>query len=246
MSAPRLDVSLPMTPARAAWRRFTRLTLSELRFAAKYGIVALYGLITVLYLLILLWTNPSARLAAGGVIILSDPAAMGLFFMGAMVLLEKSQRVNCALAVSPVRVGEYIAAKAVALMALGLVVALAVATVAGNPPVGVAISVGLGSLLFSMLGIIAACVCQSLNQFLLLSIPIELVAFTPALFFWFGGLHSPLWLVIPGVAGIVLMGNDTALWLPAALSLLLWNACVYLLCRRVVRGYFDRLGGGKL
>lgn len=47
---------------------------------------------------------------------------MGLFFMGAIVLLEKSQRVNCALAVSPARDCEYMLAKLFSLAVIGLLV----------------------------------------------------------------------------------------------------------------------------
>jgi fluoroquinolone transport system permease protein len=238
--------SLLANGARAARRRVRMLTLGELRFTARYGILAVYGIISVIYLLLLLWIDPAVRPLSGGVIILTDPAAMGLFFMGAMVLLEKSQQVNCALAVSPVRAGEYIAAKVLALGALGLLVALVVGAVAGNPPVGIVLSVALGSPLFTMLGMMVACRSKSLNQFLLLSVPVETVVFLPALFYWFGGVSSPLWLLTPGVAGIVLLGGDTGLWLPAALSLLVWDAGVYLLCRREVKAYFVRLGGGKL
>ncbi len=234
------------TQAAPARRRLYALTVGELRFAAKYGIVALYGLLTVIYILLLLWSSPEVRPLSGGVIILTDPAAMGLFFMGAMVLLEKSQRVNCALAVSPVRAGEYIAAKALALYILGLAVALVVAAAAGNPPWGVVLSVTLSSLLFTMLGMAIACKSSSLNVFLLLSVPVEIVAFVPALFYWFHGITSPLWLLMPGVAAIVLLGADTGLWLPATLSLLIWNAGVYLLCRRVVKAYFAGLGGGRV
>lgn len=234
------------TQAATARRRLLSLTLGELRFAAKYGILALYGLITAIYLVLLHYTPSAARPLSGGIIILTDPAAMGLFFMGAMVLLEKSQRVNCALAVSPVRAGEYIAAKALALCGLGLVVALIVGAAAGNPTLGVILSVVLGSLLFTMLGMMVACQSGSLNQFLLYSVPVELVTFVPAVFYWFHGLTSPLWLLTPGVAAIVLLAPDTGLWLPALLSLAVWDAALYLLCRRVVRAYFTGLGGGKL
>ena len=230
----------------SARRRLYALTAGALRFAAQYGILAPYGLIAVIFILLLLLSAPATRPLSGGVIILTDPAAMGLFFMGAMVLLEKSQRVNCALAVSPVHAGEYIAAKALALSGLGLLVALIVAAVAGNPPWGVVLSVTLSSLLFTMLGMMLACKSNSLNVFLLLSVPVEIVAFVPAMFYWFHGITSPLWLLTPGVAAIVLLGADTGLWLPAALSLLVWNAGVYLLCRRVVAAYFAGLGGGKV
>jgi fluoroquinolone transport system permease protein len=231
---------------RSSCRRLGRLALGELCFAWKYGIIPLYALLAVIYLLLLSAIAPGARFSAGGGIIFTDPAAMGLFFMGAMVLLEKSQRVNCALAVSPVRVWEYITAKAFALMAVGLAVALTIVAAAGMNLAGTALSVMLGSVLFTLLGMIVACGSDSLNRFLILTIPIELVAFTPALFYWFGSVHSPLWLLHPGVATVALLAEPTALWLPAVASLLAWDALAFWLCHRTVERYFIRLGGGRL
>ena len=231
---------------RGTLRRLLALTGGEFRFAARYGILALYGLLVILYILLLSATGDAARPTAAGVVILTDPAAMGLFFMGAMVLLEKSQRVNCALAVSPVRVWEYTVAKAFALMAVGLCAALPVGAYAGLNLWGVCLSVIPASTLFTMLGMMVACRSDSLNRFLLLSIPVELVAFVPALFYWFGGLDSPLWLLHPGVAALVPLGSHTGLWGAAFASLALWNALVFPLCLAEVRRYLRQLGGGRV
>ena len=81
--------------------RLLRLTARDLRFQWKYGFYALYAVFTAAYLLTLAAVPESARRTVATVMIYTDPAAMGLFFMGAIVLLEKSQRVNLALAVSP-------------------------------------------------------------------------------------------------------------------------------------------------
>jgi fluoroquinolone transport system permease protein len=54
--------------------------------------------------------------------IFSDPAAMGLYFMGAIVLFEKSERVLSAIAVSPVKPREYVLSK---LCSIGIVSAAA-------------------------------------------------------------------------------------------------------------------------
>ena len=232
-------------PRRAA-RRLWRLTRGELGFAWRYGILPLYGLLTVIYLLLLSTTPALARPAAGGVTILTDPAAMGLFFMGAMVLLEKSQQVHCALAASPVRPAEYIAAKTIALLVPGLLVALIVGSYARLSLGGLLLSVTLASVLFTLLGLIVACRSQSLNQFLLLSIPVELITFIPALYYWFGAWRSPLWLINPGVAAMALLENANPLWPLAVLSLVAWDALIFLLCRREVARYFARLGGGTL
>ncbi|NLI20624.1 MAG: ABC transporter permease [Clostridiales bacterium] len=236
------QATAPRVPGRRLWR----LALGELGFAARYGIIPLYGLLTVVYLLMLSVTPPQSRGTAGGVIILTDPAAMGLFFMGAMVLLEKSQQVHCALAASPVRPWEYAVGKAVPLTAVGLCVALPLAAFAQMPLWGVALATVLGSFLFSMLGILVATNSDSLNRFLIYSIPVEIVAFVPAMFYWFGSSRSPLWLLHPCAAALALMTRDTGLWLWATLSLLVWNIAVFPLCRRAVERYFIRLGGVRL
>ena len=232
--------------ARADLRRFVRLARGELGFAARYGILPLYALITGIYLALLSAVAPSARPAASGVILLTDPAAMGLFFMGALVLLEKSQRVHCALAAAPVREGEYIAAKALAMLCGGLPAGLIVGAFSGLPFWSTALSLTLASVLFSLLGLWLACESESLNRFLLLTIPVELVVFVPALFYWYGGLSSPLWIANPGVAAILLFSDSTALRTAAVASLLLWTVLAYRICHRAVVRYFARLGGGRL
>lgn len=230
---------------RAHLRRFARLTLGECRFAARYGIFPLYALLALLYLLLLSAVAPEARAQAGGVILLTDPAAMGLFFMGAMVLLEKSQRVHWALASSPVREGEYIAAKVLALLCAGLPVGLAVGVYTGLNFLGTVLSLVLSSALFSLAGLWMASVSDSLNRFLLLTIPVELCVFTPALFYWYGSLTSPWWLLNPGVAAIALYRDAGPLW-PAVASLALWNLIVWFFCRRAVTRVMTLLGGGRL
>ncbi|HNW85569.1 MAG TPA: ABC transporter permease [Candidatus Limiplasma sp.] len=232
--------------ARQAFRRLCRLMAGELRFLAKYGILPLYLLLTVLYLALLAAVPAQARADTAAIVILTDPAAMGLFFMGAMVMLEKSQRVHQALAVSPVRVWEYIAAKAAALMAVGLGVGLAIAAFTGLPLLGVALAMLLGSVLFSLLGMVVAVRSVSLNQFLILSVPFELLTFTPALLYWFRALSGPLWLAHPGVAAMALFAPDASLWPWAVLSLAAWDGLAMLWASRAVKRYFCGFGGDTL
>jgi len=236
----------PNHGTRQAFRRLLRLTLGELRFTVQYGILPLYGLLMVIYLVLLAVMPAPARANAAATVILTDPAAMGLFFMGAMVMLEKSQRVHNALAVSPVRVWEYITAKAVALMGIGLVVGLVVGAYAGLPLLGVLLSVLLGSILFSLLGMVVATRSISLNQFLIFSVPFELVTFTPALLYWFHAVQSPLWLAHPGVAVMALFNRDPSLWPWAVLSLIVWDGLSMLWARRAAQRYFSEIGGGRL
>lgn len=111
--------------------RLRHLFLYDMRLQAKYGFYLLYMMLTVIYIAILRALPESWQEKAAIILIFSDPAAMGLFFMGAIVLLEKSQHTPCAVAVSPVRAVEYIAAKAGSLSVISLVVAAVLALAAG-------------------------------------------------------------------------------------------------------------------
>ena len=77
-----------------------RLTVWDMKFQIKYGFYLLYSVLTVIYLIILLAMPESWRTAAAAILIFSDPAAMGLFFMGAIVLLEKNFRFSLAVSFS--------------------------------------------------------------------------------------------------------------------------------------------------
>lgn len=91
--------------------RLKKLFLLDMRFQAKYGFYFLYAVLTVIYIAVLFAFPENWKEKAAAILIFSDPASMGLFFMGAIVLLEKSQHTTCALAVSPVHATEYVIAK---------------------------------------------------------------------------------------------------------------------------------------
>lgn len=133
------------------------LILWDIKFQVKYGFYLLYGILTAFYRAVLFAIPKSWRENAAVLLIFSDPAAMGLFFMGAIVLLEKSQGVSCAFAVSPVKAVEYITAKVISLCALALAAAAILA------------------------GIIIATKITSLNQFILWTVPIEIISITGVL-----------------------------------------------------------------
>ncbi|HEL3033339.1 TPA: ABC transporter permease, partial [Clostridioides difficile] len=114
------------------------------------------------------------------IMIYSDPAAMGLFFMGAIVLLEKSQRVLNSLAVSPVKVSEYILSKVISLGVISSIVAMFIAITLNLDNIIIStIGTFFSSIIFSLLGLILASKASSLNQFIVLSIPIEIICFIP-------------------------------------------------------------------
>ncbi|HBF6649319.1 TPA: ABC transporter permease, partial [Clostridioides difficile] len=95
--------------------RLKNLILGDIKFQFKYGFYFLYLFLSIIYICIINVFPTFMREKIAIIMIYSDPAAMGLFFMGAIVLLEKSQRVLNSLAVSPVKVSEYILSKVISL-----------------------------------------------------------------------------------------------------------------------------------
>ena len=101
--------------------------------------------------------------------------------MGAIVLLEKNQHTPCALAVSPVRPMEYIIAKVGSLSAISFIVGAVLALAANVKDLYIILlGTAISSVIFTLSGIIVATKIVSLNQFILWTVPIEIVCFVPA------------------------------------------------------------------
>lgn len=167
--------------------RFCNLILWDMKFQARYGFYLLYGFLTLLYAALLFSFPESWKENAAAILIFSDPAAMGLFFMGAIVLLEKSQRVTSFFSVSPLRIFEYICSKVLALNIIALFVAAVLAiSVNCRSILLVLLGTFLSGILFTLIGIIIATKITSLNQFILATVPVEIIAFVPAILHLFG------------------------------------------------------------
>ncbi|MCI2046838.1 MAG: ABC transporter permease, partial [Faecalibacterium sp.] len=68
--------------------RKKNLIRGDLRFLAGSGIALVYGIFTLLYVLLLAAIPAGqARRVTAAILVYTDPAAMGLFFMGAFLLL---------------------------------------------------------------------------------------------------------------------------------------------------------------
>lgn len=225
--------------------RLKSLFLSDMRFQAKYGFYFLYGVLTIIYVIILLALPEGWRGKAASVLIFSDPAAMGLFFMGAIILLEKSQHTPHAFAVSPVRPMEYMAAKVGSLAVISLVVAAVLALAAGAGHLHrVLFGTAVSSVIFSMLGMIIATKIASLNQFLLWTVPVEIVCFVPAILHLFKITPSWFRYYPANVCMDMVSGNmPSALEICIVVALL---AILFVVSRFSVLKMWNSAGGVKL
>ncbi len=226
--------------------RLRNLILGDVRFQVKYGFYFVYIVLTTFYIALLFAFPVQWREKAAAIMIFSDPAAMGLFFMGAIVLLEKSQRVIDSLTVSPVTVMEYIMSKVISLSIISVIVALVLAFAAGERNLLlVFIGTMLTSVIFSLIGLIAATKIGSLNQFFMVIIPIEIICFVPALLSLFGYRHSVLrWYPVCLCLGMITDGNESTF--SAILLILSMVFILFIIAYRSVSRMWKSVGGAKL
>jgi fluoroquinolone transport system permease protein len=161
-------------------KRLFNLIIWDIKFQMKYGFYFLYGVLSIFYLIILFAIPLKWQEKASIILIFSDPAAMGLFFMGAIILLEKSQKIPYSLAVSPIKSVEYIISKILSLCFISVIVAaILTLSINKNNLFIVLIGTAISSSIFTLLGIIVATKISSVNQFILWTTPIEILTFVP-------------------------------------------------------------------
>ncbi|MDD3362281.1 MAG: hypothetical protein PHW34_11480 [Hespellia sp.] len=227
--------------------RLKHLICEEFRLLFKYGIIFLYVMITAIYLGLLAAIPDTARELTTVILVFTDPAAMGLFFMGAVVLFEKSQRIDSSLAVAPIKISEYMIAKVLPIMVIGMAVSVVLYLFAGSGNVFlVLLGVALASMLLSLCGLLIGSRIQTLNSFMIATIPFEIVICVPPLLYLAGILQSSIWILHPGVAAIRLIRADASQWYLSALSIVLWMIPIYYVCKKSVIKSFHKMGGAKI
>jgi fluoroquinolone transport system permease protein len=112
---------------------FATLLAHELRLQYRYGIYAAYGAVVTLYAIALAVLGPAAPDWIVALIIFSDPSALGFFFLGGLMLLEKGEGARVALAITPASARAYLLAKTVALTSLALLAVAVLGLVKAGP-----------------------------------------------------------------------------------------------------------------
>ena len=180
----------------------------DIRFQYKYGFYFLYLFFTILYIGLLAAFPEGWREKAAILMIFSDPTAMGLYFMGAIVLFERSERVLDSIAVSPIRTYEYVLSKLVSIGVISVIVGWAIGffSFVIDMTVNLILGIFLCSCLFSALGLAIATKSISLNGFMIATVPVQILINIPAVAWLFGWKPFPL-LLHPGVSLMVLCEN---------------------------------------
>ena len=218
--------------------RLLHAVWADIRFQFKQGFYLVYVLITIMYLIILSFL-PEDILSVGlPLVVFSDPSVLGLFFIGGIIMLEKMQGILSVLVVSPLRTIEYILSKVISLAFISV---LAAFVITGFSHYGSAnwllvfISTVLTSGIFTLCGIMITAGCNTVNQYMIKTIPYMLLFVLPC-FSLIGFPYSDLFTIIPSVAALRLMlGAYTGIPLYEAVGLIIYLVGMnYLFLRWVI------------
>jgi len=218
--------------------RFLSALTNDMRYQVKYGFYFLYAFISALYIAILFVCPDEYKGAAASLVILSDPAMLGMFFIGGIWLLEKREGLHSFWGVSPLRPMEYILSKAVSLSIISTLSAVLIALCTFQEACNyfvLSAGVFLGSAIFTLLGLILAAYTRSVNHYMLIATPPALALASPAICAALGVAH-PAFDVLPGAAlwriiayAIHIAGRPSAwIWL----ALIVWLGLLLLLANK--------------
>lgn len=225
--------------------RLLKLIKGDIIFQARYGFYLLFIIFSFIYIVTIKALPDTISETASWVMILTDPTALGLVFMGAIIHFEISERTINSLYISPIKPSEYLISKMISLAVLSTLSALLIGVLTGtvNNYLSFIIGVFIGSLIFSAIGLILAFKTSSMNQFILGIIPAMVFVILPGAFYIIF-LESP-WLIIhPAVAISELIINGSHLWI-SLLSLGLYLIAITLIALKVVKNKFKNESGGS-
>lgn len=220
----------------------------DMKFQWKYGFYFLYVIIITIYFMIFSFFQGEVKNTIVSVCVYSDPAAMGMFFMGALILLEKSQRITNSIAISPVTAWEYILGKSISIGIISEIVGM-ILLLQGHTRNIVLSSIGIfaGSVIFSLCGIIVGAKIESLSQYIVCTIPFEIIGFVPVILYRIGFLwDEKLMLLHPGCSVMQLIEGNISLAPLAMLSICIWIILLSYFSNLSVKKMFRICGETKL
>jgi fluoroquinolone transport system permease protein len=225
--------------------RLQHAILADMRFQIKHGFYLVYVIITIMYLIILSFLPENVLSVALPIVVFSDPSVLGLFFIGGIILLEKGQGVLMVLVVTPLRSIEYILSKVISLSIISLAAALTITWFSYFPSVNwvlLILSTILTSGIFTLLGIMINAGCNTVNQYMLKTIPYMLLFILPCLAL-IGFPYSWLFTIVPSVAALKLMTGvyHGILWYEAAALVVYLFIVNYILLRFAVRVFENKI-----
>ena len=201
----------------------------DIRFQFRHGFYYAYAVLTILYIIVLRLLPDTMVYPALTLILFSDICALGFFFIGAIVLLERGQNLTESLFVTPLRLREYLLAKILSFLFLATLSALLImlgASIGGQDLMWFVFGAVFSALIYTLFGLIFAARARHVNDYFVKSLGAGLLISLPILAY-VRLFDTPLFYLFPTRATLILLdvlGTDYALSekLFSVASLLIW------------------------
>lgn len=182
--------------------RFLNTLKNDIHFQVRYGFYFLYAFFSIVYIAVLMLVHAEYKTLTASLIVLTDPAMLGIFFIGGIWLLEKGEGLHSFWIISPLCTVEYILSKAVSLALLSTLSADLILLISMRSRVQflfLSASVFAGAVTFNLIGLMAASCAHSVNQYMLIAMLPSIFLAVPPVLTAFLGPH-PLLELFPGTA----------------------------------------------
>jgi len=220
-------------------KRLAATIVSDTRLQSRNGFYYAAALVALFWIGVLTHLPVDNFRLLMPVFVLSNLMVNTFYFMGGLVLLEKTEGTLMAQVVTPLRTWEYLLSKVTTLTLLSLLENLLIVGVVYGldfDPVPLVLGIMLAAALFVLTGFVAVSRYDSINEYLFPSI-LYTLAFMPPFLDYFGWVQSPLFYLHPMQAPL-LLARGGFLPLPAwqgaygVLYGLFWLWLIFLWSRR--------------
>ncbi len=179
----------------------------DIRFQFRHGFYYAYLVLTVLYIITLRLLPENLVHPALTLILFTDICALGFFFIGAIVLLERGQNLTQSLFVTPLRLHEYLLAKILSFLFLSLLSAFLImlgGSVGGQDLLWFIFGATMSALIYTLFGLVFAARAQHVNDYFVKALGVGLLISLP-IFAYLRLFDTPLFHVFPTRATLILL-----------------------------------------
>lgn len=181
---------------------------ADITFQFRQGFYYVYIFLTLVYTIVMLKIPEGAVRQLGvPLIVFSDPSMVGFFFIGSLIMLEKTQGITKFLGITPLNPKEYLLSKAISLTTLAVVAGSVITYVCHKGEVNwvvLILGISLSSLFCTLYGFLAAAKSRTINQYFVKMVPYMLFLVIPC-FTLLLPKQSFIYGIFPAVAGLRLV-----------------------------------------
>ncbi len=229
--------------------RALQVFFCDIRYQFKYGFYFLYAIIAAAYIAFLYLVPPALQRPAAAFIILTDPATLGFFFVGAMVLLERDEGLHSYYTITPATVTEYVLGKAFSLALVSATAGTVIAAAVFGRQVNFLLlltGLAVGTPVFTLSGLAVGTASRSVNQYFVFSIPVGVLLIAPT-FAIFADVYHPAIEILPATQLLRVIQGALGMLLPHSLLLSLtglffWSLLAVWLTGRTFSRYLQKGG----